>query len=351
MNYMRLALMGCSVVVAVAGGGCASSEQKSPATGATGSGGNGVGGVPAPDAAVGSGGTNINPQPEPSSDAANDIAPPVGLADAASEAAHDAGAEAIPAGPINVLLYNASSGYGHQSRETAIPLLQAAATANDINLDIKYALTAVEPQGPGDDSNYNMHLPGALPINNAAFVPGGLDKYDVVFFLNTGGTPLSFDGQAMGQIHQKALQDFLEIKHRGFVGTHSASDSYQNNSWPWYVDMIGANFQDHSSGPGTVTWNTGVTHPILTSGMVPNPWHRSEEWYTFKRDVTILPDFTVLLSVAVPQAPTRPSGWVHDMPGGGRVFYTAFGHDVKAFQEPEVMRLLRTGIKWAAHRL
>lgn len=340
VHQMRLGLLGCSVVVGVAAGGCANSEQLPAGSGFAGSGGN---------SDSGSAGSDTNRQPEPSSDAATDIALSGDLADAGIEATQDSGSGAADAGPINVLLYNASTGYGHQSRQTAIPFLRAAAAANGINLDIQYALTAVEPEGPGDDSNYNNHLPGALPINNSAFVPGGLDKYDVVFFLNTGGTPLSFDGSAMGQVHQKALQDFLENKHRGFVGTHSASDSYQNNSWPWYVDMIGANFKDHSGGAGTVTWNPVVTHPILTIGMVLNPWRRQEEWYTFKRDVTILPDFTVLLTADV--APKRPSAWVHEMPGDGRVFYTAFGHAVSAFQEPEVMRLIMTGIKWAAHRL
>jgi hypothetical protein len=257
--------------------------------------------------------------------------------------------------PINVLLYNASTGYGHQSRETAIPILQAAAAENGIKLDLTYALTAVEPEGPGDDSNYNNHLPGAKPIDNSAFVPGGLDKYDVVFFLNTGGMPLSADGFDQAQIHQQALQNFLEQMHRGFVGTHSTSDTYQNNSWPWYVDMLGANFLTHS-GPGTqgtARWNPGVSHPILTASTAPNPWHRQEEWYTFTRDVTTLPGFTVLLlgDEDDHQFPERPSAWVHDLSGGGRVFYTAFGHAVSAFEEPKVMQLIITGIKWAAHRL
>ena len=46
---------------------------------------------------------------------------------------------------------------------------------------------------------------------------------------------------------RQALQDFITKKGRGFVGTHSATDTYQNNSWPWYVDFIGANFKDHSN--------------------------------------------------------------------------------------------------------
>jgi type 1 glutamine amidotransferase len=39
------------------------------------------------------------------------------------------------------------------------------------------------------------------------------------------------------------------------------------------------------------------------------------------------------------------------MPGGGRMFYTAFGHDVSAFQEQPVMDMIIAGIEWAAHRL
>src|SRR5579872_3144027 len=37
-----------------------------------------------------------------------------------------------PAGPIKVLLFNHTAGYGHQSRLTAIPLLMTAAAANNI---------------------------------------------------------------------------------------------------------------------------------------------------------------------------------------------------------------------------
>jgi type 1 glutamine amidotransferase len=95
----------------------------------------------------------------------------------------------------------------------------------------------------------------------------------------------------------------------------------------------------------------GVTHPILTQSGIPNPWSRSEEWYTLDRDPTNLPGFTVLLIAHDNAFPDRPTAWVHDMTGGGRVFYSAFGHDVSAFKEPLFMKFLITGIKWAAKRL
>ncbi len=261
-------------------------------------------------------------------------------------------------GPINVLVFNFTSGYGHQSRETAIPVLQAAAAADTaqpkINLDIKYALTAVLPEGTSDASQ-------KLVPDYSAFVEGGLDKYDVVYFLNTTGNPLGGDGNA--KVHEQALQDYMEKTHGGFAGTHSATDTFQANSgdaWPWYVNtLLGANFANHSGAGtnGSARYNDNTTHVILTTGMVPNPWSRAEEWYTFTRDVRQYKPadnsavFTVLLLASDNQFPERPTAWVNQLPGGGRAFYTAFGHDVSAFKEPAFQKFFFAGLRWAAHRL
>lgn len=63
-----------------------------------------------------------------------------------------------------------------------------------------------------------------------------------------------------------------------------------------------------------------------------------EEWYTLDRDPANVTGVTVLLIAHDNAFPDRPSAWVHDMPGGGRVFYTALGHDVSAFREPQFMK-------------
>ena len=176
----------------------------------------------------------------------------------------------------------------------------------------------------------------------------------MVFFLNTTGNTLNVNGQEAA--HKQALINFMEQKGRGFVGTHSATDTYQGTNWTWYVDFIGANFASHSAAgtPGTARYQQGVTHPVLTLGTVPNPWNRSEEWYTFTRDVTSLPGITVLLTCTDTGATAlgqRPHAWVKTLAGGGRLFYTATGHNVSAFREPEVIKMIMTGIRWAAHRI
>ena len=250
--------------------------------------------------------------------------------------------------PIKVLVFNYATGFGHQTRETAIPLLQTAAAANNINLDLKYAILKDRygnnyiPEGTSDVS-------AGMPVDLSAFTPGGLDEYDVIFFLNTSGHV--FQG-ADELIHQEALQDYMDQHHGGFVGTLSATDTY-DEGWQWYQDMIGSIYNGESGvTSGSARWKDGVSHAILTSTMVPNPWARAGDvWFDFRRDVSSLPGFTVLLLATENGGSERESAWVHELAGGGRVFYTAFGHTLDTFQDPVFITFLMTGIKWAAHRM
>jgi type 1 glutamine amidotransferase len=331
----------------------------SPVTGTSGS--TGVGG-----SGPSSGNAGSPPSPGAGGDAGGSAAgtggPAAGGSQGAAGSQGTAGSTGAPDGgspmdgppantPINVLVFNYTQGYGHQSRITSIPFLKTAAAANNVNLDLQYAF---QYNGPGQTIPKEGTNDSGQPLNLTAFTtPGGLDKYDVVYFLNTTGNV--FQG-AQEAAAQKGLQDYMEMHHGGFVGTHSATDTY-DDGWQWYQDFIGSIYNGHSGVvPGSARWNDNTTHPILTmGGPVPNPWARTEEWYVFRRDVRGLTGFTVLVLANAPDMSgamaERPSAWVHNVPGGGRVFYTAFGHLVDAFKEPAVMNMLMTGIKWAAHRI
>jgi hypothetical protein len=252
-------------------------------------------------------------------------------------------------GPIKVLIWNNALTYGHQSRMTAIPLLKAREATDNIMFDTTYAHTASLPEGTVDPNS-----------NPSVFTDAGLDPYDVVFFLNTTGNTMDQDGQAT--THRNALINFMR-KGRGYVGTHSATDTYQGVNWPWYVDFMGANFANHSpvGTLGTARYFQGLTsHPIFTAAATPNPMSRQEEWYVFTRDplsATVIPGIQILQTVTDVSITTqRPITWVHVMPAepgvrSGRMFYTAMGHLVGAFNEKPVMDMIIAGIKWAAYRL
>ena len=193
---------------------------------------------------------------------------------------------------------------------------------DNIKFDTTYAHTGNVSEGPSDTS-----------FDASVFTDANLDKYDVVFFLDTTGTTID-DSQKTAR--RQALQDFIEKKGRGFVGTHSATDTYQGGSWAWYVNFVGANFDQHSNAgtSGTAIWYNNTSHPILTAAGTPNPWNRTEEWYTFKSKPESDRRASSSCSPVTTRSITteRPTAWVHEMPvmapatRGGRMFYTAFGH-------------------------
>ena len=252
-----------------------------------------------------------------------------------------------PDSPIRVLVWNNDLGYSYQSRITAIPFLEMRGAVDNIQFDTTYAHTQVDF---GGDTSFDASV----------FSDDGLDRYDVVLFLNPTGE--TFD-DSQKDARRAALRDFIEKKGRGFVGTLSATDCYQNNSWPWYFDFIGANFSDFSNRdtPGTAQFAAdAATHPILIEAHVPNPWNRKEAWVRFNRDplTSPIPGVSILLTCHDQEMTTeRPCAWVHEMPVDpagskqGRMFYAAFGFQASAFQEKEVMDLFIAGLKWAAHRL
>lgn len=249
-------------------------------------------------------------------------------------------------GPIQVLIWNNALSYGHAARVGAITYLKMREATDNIKFDTMYAHTGNVSEGPSDTT-----------FDASVFTDANLDKYDVVFFLDTTGTTID-DSQKASR--RQALQDYIEKKGRGFVGTHSATDTYQGGTWAWYVNFLGSNFDSHSNAgtSGTAIWYNNTSHPILTAAGTPNPWNRTEEWYTFKSKPESIAGIKLLLTCHDTSITTeRPTAWVHEMPvmapatRGGRMFYTAFGHSTSAFQEKQVMDLIIAGIKWAAYRL
>ena len=274
----------------------------------------------------------------------------------------DAGGGGVDGGfadpAIRVLVWNNALTWGHASRALAIPHLRARELTDNVRFDTAYAHTGSNYQdGPTDTA-----------FDASVFTDQGLDNYDVVMFLVTTGNTID---DAMKTVRRQALQDFIEKKGRGFVGVHSATDTYQNaqnhpndpkDPWPWYVDFIGANYLSHTfyGTPGVAQYFQNMTHPILIAAGTPTIWNRSEEWFVFTRDPqsSPIPGVKILLTCHDQiDATERPSAWVHEMPPqasaprGGRMFYTAFGHFTSAFEEPLVMDLIIAGIKWAAGRL
>lgn len=215
--------------------------------------------------------------------------------------------------PFKMLVFSKTGGYRHDSIPSGIKMLQ------DLGKENNFEVTATEDAG--------------------VFTDAGLDKFQIIFFMNT-------TDEILNTSQQLAMERFIR-KGRGFAGTHSASDTEDGLGWAWYEDLVGATFDGHgaSDEAGALKIEPAAIEHPATKGL-PQPWNRKDEWYRFKRDVTGLAGVQVLLRLA---SDNRPIAWTREW-DGGRAFYTASGHGGSAFSEPHIRKHVLGGILWAAKR-
>jgi len=204
--------------------------------------------------------------------------------------------------------------------------------------------------------------------DGSLFKPAYLAQFDAFFFYTTGDlTERGTDGNPPMSKEGKAA--FLEAiyKGKGFIGTHSATDTFHSpggekmgaarwkndgdNADP-YVRMIGAEFIVH--GGQQKGHQICVDRKFPGMSAVPADFAPLEEWYTLK-------DFAPNLHVLLVQdtshmektggnhcydRPDYPSTWAH-LYGKGRVFYTSMGHREDVWTNPVFQQVLLGGVNWA----
>ncbi|MBX2797943.1 MAG: ThuA domain-containing protein [Myxococcales bacterium] len=219
--------------------------------------------------------------------------------------------------PPRVLLFTKTEGFRHDSIDVAVPAITEEGT------DRGWTVTHT------DDA--------------AAFTVKGLQAFDVVVFLLTTGDVLDVDQQA-------AMEAFVN-DGGGFAGVHSATDT--EYGWPWYGELVGAYFDGHPAVQEAELTVDDATHPA-TAHLKPR-FSRTDEWYAFREN----PRDTVDVLLSLDESTYDPGS--NDMDGdhpiawsqtihGGRSFYSAGGHTLDSFAEPDFLQHLAEGIEWAAGR-
>ena len=260
------------------------------------------------------------------------------------EAVMPAQARVKPAAPRKVLVFNRSWGYKH----SAIP----------------YGAKAIEIMA---------EKTGAFDVivtdDDALFEPASLKQFDAVVFNNTNNEiflPENFDQlsdqeKARAQQRDERLKegfvDFL-ASGKGLAVIHAGVASFRN--WPEFGDIIGARFDNHPWGAGSVVTLRieEPDHPLM--GAFKEPFFIvSDEIYQVKAPYS-RDKVRVLLSVdpdrtrITPQQREAihredmdfPMTWVKSY-GKGRVFYCALGHEHPLFWNPIVLQHYLDGIQFA----
>jgi len=177
------------------------------------------------------------------------------------------------------------------------------------------------------------------------FTDENLKKYDAIIFSNTNNEAF------LTQDQRDAFQRFIQAGG-GFMGVHSATASERD--WPWFHAMIGGLFVRH---PKLQPFDIKVidhTHPsTLHLGDV---WTWEDECYFMDH---LNPDMHVLLAADLttlddPERETYPGTtfgdlfplcWIHEY-DGGRQFYTALGHKIEHYDDPDFRQHLQGGLLW-----
>lgn len=191
-----------------------------------------------------------------------------------------------------------------------------------------------------------------------------LDQFDAVMFYTTGDlTTPGTDGQpGMPPDGKQALIEYVR-SGKGFIGTHSASDTFHTNNESQkgpdryanhgekadpYVRLLGGEFIKH--GAQQEARNKVIDPAFPGFEKLGAEFSFQEEWYSLK-DFT--PDIHVLTVIDAPSMkgdeynrPPYPSTWARKE-GKGRVVYTAMGHREDVWTNPTFREILVGGIKWA----
>lgn len=189
--------------------------------------------------------------------------------------------------------------------------------------------------------------------NAAVFNPQQLSRFKTVVWSSVSGDVLTPEQRA-------AFRSWLE-NGGGYVALHGSGGDF-SYKWRWYVDkVIGTQFIGHTIDPqiqqGTLLVEDR-NHPATRH--LPAKWVREDEWYSFahsprgkgyhvlvsldensyapKSSLSFLPDLRM--------GKDHPMVWTHCV-GKGRVFYSALGHEARAYSEPDHLRMIAGAIRWA----
>lgn len=137
---------------------------------------------------------------------------------------------------------------------------------------------------------------------------------------------------------EEALITYVE-EGGGFIPVHSASGNFRDSEA--YAALLGGQFASHGEGEFT-TQIAEPDHEIMQGFEGVESWDETYVHQNHNEE-----NRTVLSHRERENGELEPYTWIRTQ-GEGRVFYTAWGHDERTWQNEGFHELLERGIRWAA---
>lgn len=197
----------------------------------------------------------------------------------------------------------------------------------------------------GDKQGFSV-----LTSNTASevFTPQLLEEFDVIVFNNN--CYIAGDG-GMDSYSQSVFKKYMEEGGR-YVGIHCAGASHQE--WTWYSNtLLRTDLTYHASVVNGTCYKEmkNKDHPVLKG--IPESFNIREEWYNMDPNPADFPDCKILIHVDEDSYGGNVMGyhamaWTRELDGGGKMFYSAFGHPPEHYSRQEVfIQLIDNAIQWA----
>ena len=174
----------------------------------------------------------------------------------------------------------------------------------------------------------------------ADFTKKNLQNYDIVMFYTTGKLPIAEEDM------NYFLKEWLPTKGHGFIGFHSATDTYKDFEPYW--DLIGGTFNGHP-------WNAGTTvtvsvhdksHPAMKAFTeeftIQDEIYQYRNWQPKKVHVLM----SLNMAKCKPSKPYHvPVAWCKNV-GEGKLFYTNLGHRNETWADKRFLGSVTGAVNW-----
>lgn len=178
----------------------------------------------------------------------------------------------------------------------------------------------------------------------ADFTKKNLQNYDIVMFYTTGILPIT------DKDRDYFLNDWLKQAGHGWIGFHSAADTYRTNNpeHAWYWELCGGTFAGHPWGAGSTV--TLTVHDPEHPAMQPfgNELEFKDEIYQYMHWEP--KNVHVLMSINMGKTKIKkpyhvPVAWCRNW-GDGKVFFNNLGHRNETWTDKRFLDSTENAIRW-----
>jgi type 1 glutamine amidotransferase len=188
--------------------------------------------------------------------------------------------------------------------------------------------------------------------SKADFTKENLKKYDIVMFYTTGELDITDEAR------DYFMNEWLKQKGHGWIGFHSAADTYRTNNpaHQWYWNLAGGTFKGHPWNAGElVTISVHDTqHPAMKA--FGEEFQIKDEIYWY--DHWVPENVHVLMSLNIAKCNTKgekrgtglhaehvPVAWCRSW-GDGKIFFNNLGHNESTWNDKRFLDSTEAAIRW-----